>query len=36
MQLPLPGLPLAAASLAAGMLAVLPFLWPEVRLLLRL
>jgi putative peptidoglycan lipid II flippase len=36
MQLPLPALPLAAASLAAGAAAVLPFIWPEVRMLLRL
>jgi hypothetical protein len=36
MRLPLPGIPLAAASLAVGMAAILPFIWPEVRLLLRL
>jgi len=36
MRLPLPGIPLAAASLAAGGAAVLPFIWPEVRLLLKL
>jgi putative peptidoglycan lipid II flippase len=36
MRLPFPGIPLAAASLAVGMAAILPFIWPEVRLLLRL
>jgi len=36
LQLPLPALPLAALSLLAGGLLVLPFIWPEINLLLRL
>lgn len=36
MRLPLPALPLAAGALIVGGLAVLPFIWPEVRLLIKL
>jgi putative peptidoglycan lipid II flippase len=34
--LPLPELPLAIAALAAGGLVTLPFIWPEVKLLIKL
>ena len=36
MRLPFASLPLAVASLAVGGLAVLPFIWPEVKLLVKL
>ncbi len=36
MQLPLPGLPLAILSLAIGIALVLPFIWQEVKLLVKL
>jgi len=36
MQLPLPALPLALVSMAAGGLLILPFIWPEIKLLIRL
>jgi len=36
LRLPLPGLPLALGALAAGTLLALPFVWPEVKLLIRL
>ncbi len=36
LQLPLPALPLALASMAAGGLVVLPFIWPEIKLLIKL
>ncbi len=35
-QLPLPELPAALAALATGGVAVLPLIWPEVKLLVRL
>ncbi len=35
-QLPFPSLLLAAAGLAAGALLALPFIWPEIKLLVRL
>lgn len=34
--LPLPALPLAAGALALGGLVIAPFIWPEVKLLIRL
>ena len=34
--LPLPDLPLALASMVAGGVVVLPFIWPEIKLLTRL
>ncbi|MBN2148942.1 MAG: murein biosynthesis integral membrane protein MurJ [Anaerolineales bacterium] len=34
--LPLPALPLALGGMAAGGLVVLPFIWPEIRVLVRL
>jgi putative peptidoglycan lipid II flippase len=36
MQLPLPALPLAIGALLVGVLMALPFVWQEVKLLLRL
>ena len=36
MQLPLPALPLALGAAGLGALAALPFIWPEIRLLLKL
>jgi putative peptidoglycan lipid II flippase len=36
MRLPLPDLPLAAVALSLGALAVLPFIWPEVKMLVKL
>ena len=36
LQLPLPALPLAALALLGGGLLVLPFIWPEIKLLARL
>jgi len=36
LRLPLPALPLAAVALAAGGLVVLPFIWPELKILMRL
>lgn len=36
MQLPFPALPLALGALAAGGLAVLPFILPEIKLLIKL
>jgi hypothetical protein len=36
MLLPFPALLLALAALAAGGLLVLPFIWPEVKLLIKL
>lgn len=36
MRLPLPALPLAVGALIVGGLSVLPFIWPEVRLLIKL
>jgi putative peptidoglycan lipid II flippase len=36
MKLPLPILPLTIVSLALGGLVVLPFIWPEVKLLIKL
>ena len=36
MQLPLPALPLAVGALLVGALVALPFIWGEVKLLLRL
>jgi hypothetical protein len=34
--LPLPGLLLAVLSLAAGGLIILPFIWPEIKILVKL
>ncbi|NMC12665.1 MAG: hypothetical protein GYA34_07250, partial [Chloroflexi bacterium] len=36
MQLPLPGLPLAILSVAIGCTLVLPFIWQEVKVLVKL
>ena len=36
MRLPLPALPLALGSLALGGLLAIPFIWPEVKLLIKL
>jgi putative peptidoglycan lipid II flippase len=36
LRLPLPALPLALASMAAGGLLILPFIWPELKLLIKL
>lgn len=36
MRSPLPALPLAIGGLAIGAIAVMPFIWPEVKLLIRL
>jgi hypothetical protein len=36
MQLPLPALLAALAGLAAGGLFVLPFIWPEIKILIKL
>jgi putative peptidoglycan lipid II flippase len=36
LRLPLPALPLAAVALAAGGLVILPFIWPELKILMRL
>ena len=36
MQLPLPGIPLALGAAGIGALGALPFIWPEMKLLLRL
>ncbi len=36
LQLPLPALPLALVSMAAGGLLILPFIWPEIKLLIKL
>lgn len=36
LQLPLPDLPLSVLSLGAGGLVVLPFIWPELKLLIKL
>ena len=36
LRLPLPALPLGLVSMAAGGLLVLPFIWPEIKLLIKL
>ena len=36
LYLPLPGLPLAIAALGIGMIVLLPFIWPEIKLLVKL
>ena len=36
LQLPLPELPLTLAALTMGGLMVVPFIWPEVKLLIKL
>jgi putative peptidoglycan lipid II flippase len=36
LYLPLPGLPLAIAALGVGMIVILPFIWPEIKLLVKL
>ncbi len=36
LQLPLPSLPLALVSMTAGGLLILPFIWPEIKLLVKL
>lgn len=36
LQLPLPALPLALVSMTAGGLLILPFIWPEIKLLVKL
>jgi len=36
LQLPLPALPLAVLALGAGGALVLPFIWPEIKLLIKL
>jgi putative peptidoglycan lipid II flippase len=36
LQLPLPALPLAFLSMAAGGVVVLPFIWPELKMLIKL
>jgi putative peptidoglycan lipid II flippase len=36
MQLPLPALPLSLGALMLGSLCILPFIWPEVKLLVKL
>lgn len=36
MRLPLPALPLAFGAPALGALAILPFIWPEIKLLIKL
>jgi putative peptidoglycan lipid II flippase len=36
LRLPLPALPLALVSMAAGGLLILPFIWPEIKLLIKL
>jgi len=36
LQLPLPGLPLALLAMAGGAFLILPFIWPEIKLLVKL